>query len=249
MGYIASMGDLSTAGMWAAGAAISFGIGEMFPVDNTKALLGTYSDNFANAMAHGVSGAVQNVWTGDRPGAGFASGFISAAFMPHPVKGEKVNPFKMVAAGVIGGAASTVAGGKFMNGFRTAAFIYLFNAHGSEDHKGVASEKAQKQSNDPYAFKGRTNTPKILKFAGDVIGFAALTVAFTPLTALALPLGFVSAAFHGGAGYLAADHTDVVFDGIQAGASEAITGLFEVKGRIPKAIVEAGVTATVEASK
>ena len=90
-------------------------------------------------MAHGVTqGALSAAQGGD-----FAAGFFSGAFasVAGSVMGEtnwgkatfQFRHNRVIAAAIVGGTASKLAGGKFANGAVTAAMVQLFNAETQVD--------------------------------------------------------------------------------------------------------------------
>ncbi len=89
--------------------------------------------SFKTAVAHGVSqGALTRI-----QGGSFKSGFLggsigsySGTFMNKESGWTNITKRTAIAA-TAGGIASELGGGKFANGARSAAFVHLFNAEGS----------------------------------------------------------------------------------------------------------------------
>ena len=95
---------------------------------------GTFSAETALHVAgHGVVGGAANVAMGGKFGDGFLSGAVSAAAGDAGLFGPEGGGFggmarRTIMAGVVGGTASALGGGKFANGAYTAAFQHLLNA-------------------------------------------------------------------------------------------------------------------------
>jgi len=71
--------------------------------------------------------------------SGFASGFAASFFSPGTsLGGDNAGGFTLrtTIAGVVGGTASEIGGGKFSNGAVSGAFVHMFNA---EAHKYIKS--------------------------------------------------------------------------------------------------------------
>jgi hypothetical protein len=67
--------------------------------------------------------------------SGFASGFMSSAFaLGRNVLGQSAIIARTAISAIIGGVSSMLAGGKFLNGAVSAAFVHMFNA----EQKGFA---------------------------------------------------------------------------------------------------------------
>ncbi|WP_026711072.1 RHS repeat-associated core domain-containing protein [Flavobacterium filum] len=106
-----------------ASAAISFGIGQ------ATSGLAIFDKALLQAGMHGMSGGLMNVLGGGEFGSGFASGVVSSlisSVIQARVEGKNFatnNPgaFKAImiaSGGLSGGFSSTIAGGKFVDGFR-----------------------------------------------------------------------------------------------------------------------------------
>jgi len=83
------------------------------------------------AVAHGLSRGVISMAQGGTFKSGFASGFASSFFSPGTqLGGEGAGGFTLrtTIAGVVGGTASEIGGGKFSNGAVSGAFVHMFNA-------------------------------------------------------------------------------------------------------------------------
>lgn len=90
----------------------------------------------ARAVTHGIASAGVNTMFGIDAGAGFISGLsggltggMGADFGGDGLGGTFV---RVAVAGTIGGVAANLAGGNFMQGFRTAAYMRLFNEEGKK---------------------------------------------------------------------------------------------------------------------
>jgi len=78
------------------------------------------------AIKHGILRGVITANNGGKFGAGFAGGFISSAFSV-ATSGYGNTYSRTAIMAVVGGTASHLTGGKFVNGAFSGAFIYLFN--------------------------------------------------------------------------------------------------------------------------
>ncbi|MBA1421485.1 MAG: hypothetical protein FAF03_11825, partial [Epsilonproteobacteria bacterium] len=80
---------------------------------------------------HGLSRGIISVAQGGTFKSGFASGFSSSFFSPGTsLGGDGAGGFTLrtTIAGVVGGTASEIGGGKFSNGAVSGAFVHMFNA-------------------------------------------------------------------------------------------------------------------------
>ena len=80
---------------------------------------------------HGLSRGIISMAQGGTFKAGFASGFSSSFFSPGTeLGGDGPGGFTLrtTIAGVVGGTASKIGGGKFSNGAISGAFVHMFNA-------------------------------------------------------------------------------------------------------------------------
>ena len=125
-------GTLKGAAFGAISAGVAFGIGEQFGHagsifgKNVKA-----GQAFIKATAHGLSRGVVSMAQGGTFKSGFASGFSSSFFSPGTeLGGDGAGGFTLrtTIAGVVGGTASEIGGGKFANGAVSGAFVHMFNA-------------------------------------------------------------------------------------------------------------------------
>jgi len=89
---------------------------------------------------HGVVGGAFNVARGGSFQTGFISGSIGAAAggavgesALAGIEGETGEYIRSAVVGIAGGAAAVATGGKFENGFVTAAFAHLWNAEGGRE--------------------------------------------------------------------------------------------------------------------
>jgi RHS repeat-associated protein len=99
--------------------------------------LGTLERGLIHVAGHGLLGGIRNEVMGTRFQDGFLSALAGAAsgYIPGmdsvagaAVNGDPVGIFtRSMIAGVIGGTASAIGGGKFANGAYTAAFQHLLN--------------------------------------------------------------------------------------------------------------------------
>ena len=124
-------GTLKGAAFGAISAGVAFGIGEQFGHagsifgKNVKA-----GQAFIKATAHGLSRGVISMAQGGTFKSGFASGFSSSFFSPGTeLGGDGAGGFTLrtTIAGVVGGTASEIGGGKFANGAVSGAFVHMFN--------------------------------------------------------------------------------------------------------------------------
>ena len=156
-GYV-STGNLQGALTGAFSAGLFSGIGAAFDSGgfaNSWATSGgdqVFGTNYnlagfsAKVLAHGIAGGVMSSLEGGKFGSGFASAGIAESFSGaidkidtgNPI-GQSVSAQRVVAAAILGGTASAVAGGKFANGAITGAFSRAFNdeAHAAANHKTV----------------------------------------------------------------------------------------------------------------
>ena len=81
------------------------------------------------SLAHALSRGAISYWQGGT----FRSGFASSFFNPGTqLGGDGAGGFTLrtTIAGVVGGTASEIGGGKFSNGAVSGAFVHMFNAEG-----------------------------------------------------------------------------------------------------------------------
>ena len=128
-------GALQGAIFGAVGAGFAAGIGNAFQkviphganlINNAK-----YGAQFLKAASHGLSRAAISMVQGGTFKSGFASGFASSFFSPGTeLGGDNAGGFTLrtTIAGVVGGTASEIGGGKFSNGAVSGAFVHMFNA-------------------------------------------------------------------------------------------------------------------------
>jgi hypothetical protein len=133
-GYGASHDDALAAGVLAGISAAAFtAAGD---VGSTKYNFGEYS--WQHYAAHATAGCVTSVAGGGRCGAGAGSAVIGLGVTENTRGGGWNVVTRGIAAAVAGGVGSVIAGGKFENGARTAAYGYLYNCM----THGCAIEKA-----------------------------------------------------------------------------------------------------------
>ena len=91
---------------------------------------GKVGAQFLKAASHGLSRAAISMVQGGTFKSGFASGFASSFFSPGTSLGDGTGGFTLrtTIAGVVGGTASEIGGGKFANGAISGAFVHMFNA-------------------------------------------------------------------------------------------------------------------------
>jgi len=144
-GALVSTGSLSaafTAGLISGITALAF-YGAGF-VGNSSGSAWQVSEN---VLAHAAVGCASAVASGGNCGKGALSAAIADATTPYIIKFPSLGAWsaapEAAEAGLIGGAAARIEGGKFTDGFSVGAAGYLFNslAH---------SQKAQYRTLDPY---------------------------------------------------------------------------------------------------
>ncbi|WP_277948949.1 T6SS effector amidase Tae4 family protein, partial [Pseudoalteromonas piscicida] len=100
---------------------------------------------FGHIITHGVTGGITSVLSGGK----FGHGFFSAGFSKFAMSnaGFNYNDIssgaiigRTVIAGIVGGTASKISGGKFGNGAATAAMAQLFNQETS-NYKNVTAQR------------------------------------------------------------------------------------------------------------
>jgi RHS repeat-associated protein len=149
VGALIATGSLSAALMsgvlGAMTAGLFYGVGSL--ADGFSWTTGT------RVLAHAAVGCAQGELSGGNCGKGAAAAALGEAATRSGFiqdSGGKWGSFKAAAeAGAVGGVASAITGGKFVEGFSTAAAGYLFNdaAHNRQQHlKGVAEEAAHLQT-------------------------------------------------------------------------------------------------------
>ena len=116
------------------GAGLAFGIGHGIPALRGAGNLFTKGVNagklFMKSALHGLSRGIISMAQGGTFKAGFASGFSSSFFSPGTeLGGDGPGGFTLrtTIAGVVGGTASKIGGGKFSNGAISGAFVHMFN--------------------------------------------------------------------------------------------------------------------------
>jgi len=93
-----------------------------------------YGAQILRAASHGISRAIINMAQGGMFKSGFTSGFVASLFSPGTeLGGDGTGGFTLrtTIAGVVGGTASEIGGGKFSNGAVSGAFVHMFNAEGA----------------------------------------------------------------------------------------------------------------------
>jgi RHS repeat-associated protein len=118
-GMIGSNGNLK-AGLEGAAFGMANGyIGGQWSTDSALA---------QNAVAHMVLGCVQGVAGHSKCGSGALSAGFTSLFESDYGDGGKDPIAGAIEASVVGGTASVIGGGKFVNGAEVASFMYLFNS-------------------------------------------------------------------------------------------------------------------------
>jgi hypothetical protein len=131
---------------WGAFSSLAyFGVGSYFEsaawaktgvhVFGTKLNLAGYS---AKVLSHGVLGGGVQHLQGGRFGSGFAAAGLTEATSGiidgiDPSNPDVSRALRIATAGMVGGTASALTGGKFAAGFITAAFARAYNAEGHEE--------------------------------------------------------------------------------------------------------------------
>ena len=125
-----SFGQAVTAGAWGAlGGAVAGGIGGYFgPAEtSTRAFSWTYEGQ--RALAHGLAQGGVGALRGQRFGAAFISGFAGSfagsgfgRYLP-----DAHWSVAIAGVGTIGGVSSRIGGGRFEDGFASAAAVQAFN--------------------------------------------------------------------------------------------------------------------------
>ena len=119
-----------TGALWgAASAGIANHIGHAKSFASISKSLGGYGKHLAHGLSRGLISKLQ----GGTFRAGFYSGFAASAFSPGTTMGgdgPEGFTLRTTMAGVIGGTASELGGGKFANGAVSGAFVHMFNAEG-----------------------------------------------------------------------------------------------------------------------
>lgn len=134
-----------------ASMVVAAGIGDLFgPVADSFQPL----KEFGRAMAHGItSGGFSELGGGDFQSgflAGFAGSLGGSVMKVNSGPGEMfaTKEARVIGAAIVGGTASELGGGKFMNGAVTGALIQAFNhenSHQSGNGKKKIGERLQKQ--------------------------------------------------------------------------------------------------------
>ena len=171
--FVTSTGALSAAGLAATGATVGFvtgglgaalnggslgdilrgaAIGAIQGAITGGVLHGMESSGFnlatlQHVVGHGIVGGVANVAMGGKFQDGFLSAAASAGLADLGVYGAFKGPSpgavagRTALAGLVGGTASVLGGGKFANGAYTAAFQHLLNAEMGREFRRWKAEK------------------------------------------------------------------------------------------------------------
>lgn len=171
-GFVAGVVTTGTlqGGIYGAFSAFLFyGIGQQFANAGTWATEGNqvFGTNLnmvgysAKVLEHGIAGGVMTTLQGGKFGNGFASAGVTQAFAgsidqmdPQNPVGVSVSASRVIAAAMVGGTTSVIAGGKFGNGALTGAFSRAFN---EESQKGRTYELSKSKLNPADGFSSRTD--------------------------------------------------------------------------------------------
>lgn len=113
-------------------AGLTYGAATRLGLHGLKTAQTDFFEKLATKIA--VHGAIQGGMT-ELQGGQFRHGLVSGAFSAaaSPFIAEKVGEsYRVIAASVAGGTASSLSGGKFGNGAVSGAFVYLFNQAAKE---------------------------------------------------------------------------------------------------------------------
>jgi len=129
-------GTLKGALFGAIGAGAAYGIGNALGHGGGSIFAKGFKPvkAFAKALAHGISRGAISMAQGGTFRSGFASGFAASFFSPGTeLGGDGAGGFTLrtTIAGLVGGTASEIGGGKFANGAISGAFVHMFNAEGA----------------------------------------------------------------------------------------------------------------------
>jgi RHS repeat-associated protein len=117
--------------------------------------------------SHAVAGGIASELQGGKFGHGFFSAGVTKGFGGAFLSGganagtSAEMAQNTVISAVIGGTASVVSGGKFVNGARTAAFQYLFNAIGDKVKRHIAVKQAINNLKSTYRSALRLGSAEI----------------------------------------------------------------------------------------
>jgi len=123
-----------------------------------------YTAALTKAVMHGiVRGVINVIQNGGRFISAFASAFVSSAFSVGRYTFGRAAVFARTAVmAMVGGFASVISGGKFLNGAVSAAFVHLFNAErgrwrGSVSLKRIRQELLKKAKNGHLTLEEANN--------------------------------------------------------------------------------------------
>jgi len=121
-----------------------------------------YAAALTKAVMHGiVRGVINVIQNGGKFFSAFASAFVSSAFSVGRYTFGRAAVFARTAVmATVGGFASVISGGKFLNGAVSAAFVHLFNAERGNFVKRARKRALQLSVNKIIAaFKKMRNLP------------------------------------------------------------------------------------------
>jgi RHS repeat-associated protein len=132
-------------------AGMFHGIGDAFAAGGMFGELEGAAHYGAKVFAHGVGGGLREIM---QPGGKFEHGFLSGAFTQAFSPGinkidsthKGINPYRAVAAAIVGGTAAELGGGKFANGAVTGAFSRMFNDEFDHNRAKKIEEKMRRGS-------------------------------------------------------------------------------------------------------
>ena len=154
-------GTLKGAAFGALSAGIAYGIGEAF--GHAGGIFGkgvSTARAVGKSLAHALSRGAIAHWQGGTFRSGFASGFAASFFSPGTTMGgDGAGGFTLrtTIAGITGGTASEIGGGKFSNGAVTGAFVHMFNDEMTQDEISLHNKKVlarEKAFSNAYGTNG-----------------------------------------------------------------------------------------------
>ncbi|MHB8447329.1 MAG: FG-GAP-like repeat-containing protein [Rudaea sp.] len=190
-------------------AELFFGIGQAFDsggfanewaTDGVQSGEGTFGTSYnlagfsAKVLAHGIAGGVMSSLEGDKFGNGFVSAGVAEAFSgaidrldPQNPIGQSVSAERVIAASLLGGTTSVIAGGKFGNGAITAAFGRAFNEESQKAPEASGSGSGASWGpnylpNGPVTYPPSLYPDAVMNADADAAAMAALNPSVTPYT-------------------------------------------------------------------
>ena len=144
-------GALQGAVFGAISGGIAHGIGESF--GHGGGLFDKGSFNLSKHLTHGLSRAAIGKAQGGTWSGGFWSGLASSALSPGTTMGGSGAggfTLRTTIAGVVGGTASELGGGKFANGAVSGAFTHMFNVEAGSVAKARRIKALLKGAHDGH---------------------------------------------------------------------------------------------------